>query len=146
MNYVSGIEEQINCSQNYTGSSRTGTVRLVSTNGSIVFATCQVTQEASEPYVTWDLPATLTFEGGGDGAIFNITDSNNVGWRLTFPDWCFVNNGGTEGSGDRYIDFVARINYTGSSRTGTVQLVSTDGNTVYATCIVTQEAYTSAID
>ena len=248
MSYVSGAEEQINCSQNLTGSSRTGTVQLVSTDGNTVYATCTVTQEsktlpswnvpttfhfdsigqsdlypsgldlnisdpdnvgwtiegpsyvenladsnslpisgtgdksmslspgnntsfsertfdlvlkastgaviatcnctqeASEPDVTWDLSPSLTFEGGGDGAVFNITDSNNVGWRLTLPDWCFVSDGITEGSGDRDTDLVARANDTGSSRTGTVQLVSTDGNTVYATCTVTQEADTSPID
>ena len=124
---------------------RTFDLSLLTSSGAVI-ATCECTQDASEPDVTWDLSPSLTFEGGGDGAVFNITDSNNVGWRLTFPDWCIVNNGGTEGSGNRYIDFVARANYTGSSRTGTVQLVSTDGNTVYATCTVTQEADTSAID
>ena len=118
---------------------RTFDLSLLTSSGAVI-ATCECTQDASESGATWDLPSSLTFEGGGDGAVFNITDSNNVGWRLTFPDWCIVNNGGTEGSGDRYIDFMARANDTGSSRTGTVQLVSTDGNTVYATCTVTQEA------
>ena len=117
---------------------RTFDLSLLTSSGAVI-ATCECTQDASESGATWDLPSSLTFEGGGDGAVFNITDSNNVGWRLTFPDWCLVNNGGTEGSGDRYIDFMARVNDTGSSRTGTVQLVSTDGNTVYATCSVTQE-------
>ena len=74
---------------------------------------------------------------------FSITDSNNVGWRLTLPDWCFVSDGITEGSGDRDTDLAARANDTGSSRAGTVQLVSTDGNTVYATCSVTQEEDTT---
>lgn len=130
---------------NTSFSERTFDLVLKASTGAII-ATCNCTQDASEPGVTWDLPPSLTFEADGDGAIFNITDSNNVGWRLTFPDWCFVNNGGTEGSGDRYIDFTATVNYTGSSRTGTVQLVSTDGNTVYATCTVTQKEDTSLID
>lgn len=78
--------------------------------------------------------------------IFKITDSNNVGWVLTFPEWCDVSDGMAEGSGDHDTDLVARVNDIGSSRTGTVQLVSTDGNTVYATCTVTQEAETSVID
>ena len=89
---------------------------------------------------TWSLPATQAFEAGGDGAIFTITDKDSAGWRLTLPDWCLVSDGITEGSGDRDTDLVARANDTGSSRTGTVQLVSTDGNTVYATCTVTQES------
>ena len=129
---------------NTSFSERTFDLVLKASTGAVI-ATCNCKQEASEPDVTWDLSPSLTFEGGGDGAVFNITDSNNVGWRLTFPDWCLVNNGGTEGSGDRYIDFMARANDTGSSRTGTVQLVSTDGNTVYATCTVTQEADTSLV-
>jgi len=54
---------------------------------------------------------------------------------LTLPDWCFV----SDGSGDTELELSAGPNDTGSSRTGTVQLVSTDGNTVYATCTVTQE-------
>ena len=124
---------------------RTFDLSLLTSSGAVI-ATCECTQDASEPDVTWDLPSSLTFEGGGDGAVFTITDKDNVGWRLTLPDWCLVSDGITEGSGDRDTDLVARANYTGSSRTGTVQLVSTDGNTVYATCTVTQEADTSAID
>ena len=109
-------------------------------------ATCYCTQEGSHAGATWDLPATLAFEAGGDGVVFNITDKDSAGWRLTLPDWCFVSDGITEGSGDHETDLVARANYTGSARTGTVQLVSTDGNTVYATCTVTQEEDTSPID
>ena len=137
---------QLNFEKNLTGSPRTGTVKLISNDFKTVYATCIITQEASEPDVTWNLPETQTFEGGGDGAIFTITDKDSAGWRLTLPDWCFVSDGITEGSGDRDTDLVARANDTGSSRTGTVQLVSTDGNTVYATCTVTQEADTSVID
>ena len=110
-------------------------------------ATCYCTQEGSHAGATWDLPATLTFAGdGGEGVVFNITDKDSAGWRLTLPDWCFVSDGITEGSGDTEIELSAGPNDTGSSRTGTVQLVSTDGNTVYATCTVTQEEDTSPID
>lgn len=141
MSHVSGAEEQINCSPNLTGSPRTGTVKLLSYDFKTVYATCIITQEASEPDVTWDLPSSLTFVGGGDGTIFTITDKDSAGWRLTFPEWCDVSDGMAEGSGDRDTDLVARVNDTGSSRTGTVQLVSTDGNTVYATCTVTQDSF-----
>ena len=123
---------------------RTFDLSLLTSSGAVI-ATCVCTQDASESGVTWDLPSSLTFEGGGDGAIFTITDKDSVGWRLTLPDWCLVSDGITEGSGDRDTDLVARANDTGSSRTGTVQLVSTDGNTVYATCTVTQEADTSLV-
>lgn len=110
-------------------------------------ATCYCTQEGSHAGATWDLPATLTFAGdGGDAVVVNITDKDSTGWRLTLPDWCYVGSGNTEGSGDTEIDLSVGPNDTGSSRTGTVQLVSTDGNTVYATCTVTQEEDTSPID
>ena len=128
---------------NLSTSERTFDLVLKATTGAVM-STCRCTQDASESGVTWDLPSSLTFEGGGDGAIFTITDKDSVGWRLTLPDWCLVSDGITEGSGDRDTDLVARANDTGSSRTGTVQLVSTDGNTVYATCTVTQEADTSS--
>ena len=107
-------------------------------------ATCYCTQEGSHAGATWDLPATLTFAGdGGDAVVVNITDKDSTGWRLTLPDWCYVGSGNTEGSGDTEIDLSVGPNDTGSSRTGTVQLVSTDGNTVYATCTVTQEEDTT---
>ena len=117
---------------------------VLETSARDAIATCSCTQEGSQSGATWDLPATLAFEGGGEDAVaFNITDSNNVGWRLTLPDWCFVSDGITEGSGDRETDLAARANDTGSARIGTVQLVSTDGNTVFAICQVTQEGDTT---
>ena len=131
-----------------TSSERTFYLVLETSAGDAI-ATCSCTQDASESVEdpSWDLPATLTFAGdGGDAVVFNITDKDSAGWRLTLPDWCFVSDGITEGSGDTEIDLSAGPNDTGSSRTGTVQLVSTDGNTVYATCTVTQEEDTSPID
>lgn len=125
---------------NTSTSDRTFTLTLKASDGTVI-ATCECTQDASEPSVTWDLPETQAFEGGGDGVIFKITDSNNVGWRLTFPDWCDVSDGKTFGVGDHDTDLVARVNETGSRRSGTVRLISTDGNTVYATCTVTQDSF-----
>ena len=128
-----------------TSSERTFDLVLKASTGAVI-ATCNCSQDASESGATWDLPSSLTFEAGGDGTIFTITDKDSAGWRLTLPDWCLVSDGITKGFGDRDTDLVARANDTGSSRTGTVQLVSTDGNTVYATCTVTQGAYTFPID
>lgn len=129
-----------------TSSERTFYLVLETSAGDAI-ATCSCTQEGSQSGATWDLPATLTFAGdGGEGVVFNITDKDSTGWRLTLPDRCYVGGGNTEGSGDTEIDLLAGPNDTGSSRTGTVQLVSTDGNTVYATCTVTQEEDTSPID
>ena len=125
-----------------TSSERTFYLVLETSAGDAI-ATCSCTQEAKESVEdpSWELPATLALEGGGDVVAFSITDSNNVGWRLTLPDWCNVSDGITVGSGDCDTSLEARPNDTGSARTGTVQLVSTDGNTVYATCQVTQEEY-----
>ena len=128
---------------NTSSSERTFDLVLKDSTGAVA-ATCNCTQDAKESVEdpSWELPATLAFEGGGgDVVAFSITDSNNVGWRLTLPDWCYVSDGITVGSGDCDTSLEARPNDTGSARTGTVQLVSTDGNTVYATCQVTQEEY-----
>jgi hypothetical protein len=120
---------------------------VLETSARDAIASCSCTQEGSQSGATWDLPATLTIAGdGGEAVVFNITDKDSTGWRLTLPDWCYVGGGNTEGSGDTEIELSAGPNDTGSSRTGTVQLVSTDGNTVYATCTVTQEEDTSPID
>ena len=138
---------KVTFAQNTTSSKRVGTITVTGTrtDGKGTYSkSFTIEQSAAKAAATWDLPATLAFEGGGDDVVaFGITDSNNVGWRLTLPDWCFVSDGITEGSGDRDTDLAARANDTGSSRTGTVQLVSTDGNTVYATCSVTQEEDTT---
>ena len=127
---------------NDTGSSRSFELLLKSGESNLTRCVAKQAAKAETPKVdpSWELPATLAFEGGGEDAVaFSITDSNNVGWRLILPDWCFVSDGITEGSGDHDTELMARPNDTGSARTGTVQLVSTDGNTVYATCTVTQE-------
>ena len=120
-----------------TSSERTFDLVLKASTGDVI-ATCNCTQDASELAVTWNLPSSLTFEGGGDGVVFHITDSKQLGWRLNLPDWCIVDDGVAEDSGDHTASLIAEQNDTGSPRTGTVQLVSTDFNTVYATCTVTQ--------
>lgn len=141
---------KVTFAQNTSSSKRVGTITVTGTrtDGKGTYSkSFTIEQSAAKAAATWELPATLAFEGGGgDVVAFSITDSNNVGWRLILPDWCFVSDGITEGSGDTEIELSAGPNDTGSSRTGTVQLVSTDGNTVYATCTVTQEEDTSPID
>lgn len=133
---------KVTFAQNTTASERVGTVTVTGTrtDGKGTYSKSFTIVQSAARAATWSLPATEAFEAGGDGTIFTITDKDSAGWRLTLPDWCLVSDGITEGSGDRDTDLVARANDTGSSRTGTVQLVSTDGNTVYATCTVTQES------
>lgn len=75
--------------------------------------------------------------------VFNITDKDSAGWRLTLPDWCFVSDGITEGSGDHETDLVARANYTGSARTGHITLYPAGSSTMTMRCEVTQEADTT---
>lgn len=136
---------KVTFAQNTSSSKRVGTITVTGTrtDGKGTYSkSFTIEQSAAKAAATWDLPATLAFEGGGgDGVVFNITDKDSAGWRLTLPDWCFVSDGITVGSGDCDTSLEARPNDTGSARTGTVQLVSTDGNTVYATCQVTQEEY-----
>lgn len=136
---------KVTFAQNTSSSKRVGTITVTGTrtDGKGTYSKSFTIEQSAARAATWSLPATQAFEAGGDGAIFTITDKDRVGWRLHIPDWCLVSDGITEGSGDRDTDLVARANDTGSSRTGTVQLVSADGNTVYATCTVTQEADTS---
>lgn len=136
---------KVTFAQNTTSSKRVGTITVTGTrtDGKGTYSKSFTIEQSAARAATWSLPATQAFGAGGDGAIFTITDKDRVGWRLHLPDWCLVSDGITEGSGDRDTDLVARANDTGSSRTGTVQLVSADGNTVYATCTVTQEADTS---
>lgn len=133
---------KVTFAQNTTASERVGTVTVTGTrtDGKGTYSKSFTIVQSAARAATWSLPATQAFEAGGDGAIFTITDKDSAGWRLTLPDWCLVSDGITEVSGDRDTALVARANDTGSSRTGTVQLVSTDGNTVYATCTVTQES------
>lgn len=134
---------KVTFAQNTSSSKRVGTITVTGTrtDGKGTYSKSFTIEQSAAKAATWDLPATLAFEGGGDGVGFNITDKDSAGWRLTLPDWCFVSDGITVGSGDCDTSLVARPNDTGSARTGTVQLVSTDGNTVYATCQVTQEEY-----
>ena len=142
-------DESLSLTPNANNSSERTFYLVLETSARDAIATCSCTQDASESVEdpSWDLPATLTFAGdGGEGVVFNITDKDSTGWRLTLPDWCYVGGGNTEGSGDTEIELSAGPNDTGSARIGTVQLVSTDGNTVYATCTVTQEEDTSPID
>lgn len=133
---------KVTFAQNTSSSKRVGTITVTGTrtDGKGTYSKSFTIEQSAARAATWSLPATQAFEAGGDGATFTITDKDSAGWRLTLPDWCLVSDGITEGSGDRDTDLVARANDTGSSRTGTVQLVSTDGNTVYATCTVTQES------
>lgn len=131
---------------NTSSSERRGTVTVTGTrtDGKGTYSkSFTIVQAAAKAAATWDLPATLAFEAGGDGVVFNITDKDSAGWRLTLPDWCFVSDGITEGSGDHETDLVARANGTAEERTGYVTLYSAGSSTMTKRCEVTQEADTT---
>lgn len=136
----------VNFRANTTSSERVSTVTVTGTrsDGKGTYSkSFTITQAAAKAAATWDLPATLAFEAGGDGVVFNITDKDSAGWRLTLPDWCFVSDGITEGSGDHETDLVARANGTAEERTGHVTLYPAGSSTMTKRCEVTQEADTT---
>lgn len=136
----------VNFRANTTSSERVSTVTVTGTrsDGKGTYSkSFTITQAAAKAAATWDLPATLAFEAGGDGVVFNITDKDSAGWRLTLPDWCLVSDGITEGSGDHETDLVARANGTAEERTGHVTLYPAGSSTMTKRCEVTQEADTT---
>ena len=136
----------VNFRANTTSSERVSTVTVTGTrsDGKGTYSkSFTITQAAAKAAATWDLPATLAFEAGGDGVVFNITDKDSAGWRLTLPDWCIVSDGITEGSGDHETDLVARANGTAEERTGHVTLYPAGSSTMTKRCEVTQEADTT---
>ena len=136
----------VNFRANTAATERTGKVTVTGTraDGQGTYSkSFTIEQSAAKAAATWDLPATLAFEAGGDGVVFNITDKYSAGWRLTLPDWCFVSDGITEGSGDHETDLVARANYTGSARTGHITLYPAGSSTMTMRCEVSQEEDTT---
>ena len=137
---------KVTFAQNTSSSRRVGTITVTGTrtDGKGTYSkSFTIEQRAAKAAATWDLPATLAFEAGGDGVVFNITDKDSAGWRLTLPDWCFVSDGITEGSGDHETDLVARANGTAEERTGHVTLYPAGSSTMTKRCEVTQAADTT---
>ena len=81
-----------------------------------------------------------TFEAGGDGVNFEITDTENVGWRIECPDWCLLADEVYEGTGAHSTSLVARANDTGAERSGFVYLYAAGNTASVAVCRVTQDA------
>ena len=135
----------VNLGANTAATERTGKVTVTGTraDGQGTYSKSFTIEQSAAKAATWDLPATLAFEAGGDGVVFNITDKDSAGWRLTLPDWCFVSDGITEGSGDHETDLVARANYTGSARTGHITLYPAGSSTMTMRCEVSQEEDTT---
>lgn len=82
---------------------------------------------------TWTLGTTETFDKDSTGITVTISDPDSLGYKVTVSEaWIEYSNN----------KIICRSNLTGLSRTGTVQLVSSDEKTVYATCTITQESKT----
>lgn len=81
-----------------------------------------------------------TFEAGGDGVNFEIADTENVGWKIVCPDWCYLSDDGYEGTGAHLTSLVARANDTGAERSGFVYLYAAGNTASVAVCRVTQDA------
>lgn len=137
--------------ENTGNSAKMATVTLTGdrTDGKGTFSkSYTVTQKAAAASAedpSWDLPSSylgeyLTLNPAGDTFDINISDPARAGWRVVFDSPLTLESGSATGTGQGKLSVRYPANDTGSSRTGTVQLVSTDGNTVYATCTVTQES------
>lgn len=127
-------------------------------DGYELFALSEIveTKEAENP--TWDMPSTISIPkyGWGCGAgsyLINITDNDNVGWKVVVPEWMDVSGD----CGHNYINgtFITSITGRGNTevslstdlydveKTGIIYLKSLDGNETYAQCSVSQEALPS---
>lgn len=138
----------IDVNTNSSSSSRTGHVKLIcdAVETDYVAATCEITQSAAaetpKADPSWNLPTTWTINADGSNDPFiQVTDNDNVGWKVEYPDWMEAEGGIDSGTGSGAVTFQIVAN-TGAERSGTVRLVSADGSVTYATCVLTQEAAT----
>ena len=133
---------------NDTGSSRSFELLLKSGVSYLTKCVAKQAAKAETPKAdpSWNLPSTWIIEADGSNApSIQVTDNDNVGWRLVLPDWIQTEGGMTEGTGTFSLMTAADGN-DGSERTAELRLVSTDGNTTYAVCSVSQKAAASAED
>lgn len=118
--------------KNLSGSKRVNaiTVTITGEGNNSVDILINFSQE-SLAVPTWNLGDTETFDKDSTGITVTISDPDGFGYKITVSEtWM-------EYSNDKII---CRPNLTGLSRTGTVQLVSSDEKTVYATCTITQKS------
>jgi hypothetical protein len=122
--------------ENVTGLTRDDTIKMKITGEGSKSTTASISyHQESLVRPSWSLGATETCASNISYLSFTVSDPENMGWRV-IPQASWINL--TSINDNHRIDL--EKNLTGSPRTGTVQLVSTDFNTVYATCIITQEA------
>lgn len=126
--------------KNVTGLTRQSSVKLSITGEGNKSTTASISiRQESMIQPSWSLGDTETYSKNLSYLAFTVSDPDNVGYMIEVSETWMSHVSGAEEQ------INCSPNLTGSSRTGTVQLVSTDGNTVYATCTVTQEADTSLV-
>ena len=92
---------------------------------------------------SWDLPSSYTYDKEGNNTpTALITDEDNAGWMLSYPDWIVAEGGMTSGSGSFSLMLSAYSN-TGAARSGEILLKSADGKKTFGRCVVTQEGAAS---
>lgn len=142
----------IDVNTNTSSDSRTGHVKLIcdAVETDYAAATCEITQSAAaetpKADPSWNLPTTWTINADGSNDPFiQVTDNDNVGWKVEYPDWMEAEGGIDSGTGSGTVSFQIVAN-TGAERSGTVRLVSADGSVTYATCVLTQKAAATELD
>ena len=128
------------------GAVRSGEIILKTADGKRTLARCAVTQEAAaglDVDPSWDLPSSYTYDKEGNNTpTALITDEDNAGWMLSYPDWIVAEGGMTSGSGSFSLMLSAYSN-TGAARSGEILLKSADGKKTFGRCVVTQEGAAS---
>lgn len=88
---------------------------------------------------SWNLPTTWTITAGGSNApSIQVTDNDNVGWKVEYPDWMGAEGGIDSGTGSGEVSFQVDAN-TGAEREGNITLKSVDGRKVFVKCYVRHE-------
>ena len=127
-------------------------------DGYELFALSEIVEAKEAENPTWDMPSTISIDKygwgcGADSHFINITDNDDVGWKVVAPEWMDV-------SGECwrvYTDgtFINSITGRGNTevllstdsydveKTGIIYLKSLNGNETYAQCSVSQLALPS---
>lgn len=127
-------------------------------NGYELFALSEIVETKYAENPTWDMPSTISIDkygwGCGAGSYFiNITDNDDVGWKVVAPEWMDVSGDcGHVYTGGTFISSITGRGNTEMTlatdsydveKTGIIYLKSLDGNETYAQCSVSQEALPS---
>lgn len=136
-------EVRVTFAANTSSSERRGTVTVsgTRTDGKGTYSksfTIVQAAAAAKAAPSWNLPASVDFEADGDGTVFEITDTDSAGWRIECPDWCYLSDDVTEGTGAHSTSLVVRVNDTGTERQGYVYLYATGGDAYIDSCNIIQ--------